>query len=71
MLELGHAPIQVEVIDAYIALKTTRGDKLKVWGVNAEGFYAGQLPTHYEDGILTFRVGDEDNPAPYYLIVED
>lgn len=71
MLELGHAPIQVEVIDAYIALKTERGEKLKVWGVNAEGFYAGQLPTQYEDGILTFRVGDEDNPAPYYLIVED
>jgi hypothetical protein len=71
MLELGHAPITVEVMDAEIALKTSRGDKLKVWGVNAEGFYAGQLPTTYENGILRFRVGDEDNPAPYYLIVED
>ncbi|MBR7165862.1 MAG: hypothetical protein IKD18_06240 [Clostridia bacterium] len=71
MLELGHAPITAEVIDATISLKTSRGDKLKVWGVNAEGFYAGQLPTTYENGILTFRVGDEDNPAPYYLIVED
>ena len=71
MLELGHAPIMAEVIDAEIALKTSRGEKLKVWGVNAEGFYACQLATHYENGILTFRVGDEDNPAPYYLIVED
>ncbi|MBQ3075616.1 MAG: formate dehydrogenase accessory sulfurtransferase FdhD, partial [Clostridia bacterium] len=71
MLELGHGPIMAEVIDATISLKTSRGDKLKVWGVNAQGFYAGQLSTAYENGVLTFRVGDEDNPAPYYLIVED
>jgi len=71
MIELGTAPILVEVIDAEIELKTSRGDKLKVWGVNADGFYSAQIPTKYENGILSFRVGNEDNPSPYYLIVED
>ena len=71
MLDIGRAPITVEVIDAVIHLKTTSGDKLKVWGVNAEGFYSAQLATTYENGVLTFRVGDEENPSPYYLIVED
>jgi hypothetical protein len=29
------------------------------------------VETSYEDGVLSFRVGDEDNPACYYLIVAD
>jgi hypothetical protein len=70
MIEIGTAPIMAEVIDATIRIKTNR-PKLKVWGVNAEGFYAGQIKTTYEDGYLCFRVGDENNPACYYLIVED
>jgi hypothetical protein len=70
MIDIGHAPIMAEVIDATIRIKTKR-DKLKVWGVNAEGFYAGLINTTYEDGYLCFRVGDENNPACYYLIVED
>ena len=37
----------------------------------AEGFYYGLIPTTYEDGVLRFRVGDENNPACYYLIVAD
>lgn len=44
---------------------------MKVWGINAEGFYAGQLPTTYEDGYLCFEIGDELNPACYYLIVKE
>ncbi len=71
MIELGTAPIMVEVIDADIEMKTSRGDKLKVWGVNADGFYSAQIPTTYENGILSFRIGNDDNPSPYYLIVED
>jgi len=71
MIELGHAPITAEVIDAHISFETTRGDKLKVWGVNAEGFYSALIPTVYENGVLSFRVGDEENPSCYYLIVED
>ena len=71
MLELGTAPILAEVVSADIHLKIENGDKIKVWGVNAEGFYAGKCPTTYEDGILSFRIGDELNPACHYLIVAD
>jgi len=71
MLDAGRAPIMAEVIDAQIALKTEHGDHMKVWGVNAEGFYAGLIPTTYEDGYLKFRIGDEQNPACYYLIVKE
>ena len=71
MLDVGHAPIMAEVIDAQIRIKTNRPN-LKVWGVNAEGFYAGLISTTYDDeGYLCFRVGDENNPACYYLIVQD
>ena len=71
MLEVGRAPILAEVVDAEIAIRTDKGKDLKVWGVNAEGLYAGCIPTTYEDGLLRFRVGDENNPACYYLIVAD
>lgn len=71
MLEVGKPPILAEVIRADIRLETEHGDKLKVWGVNAEGFYSGAVPTTYEDGILSFTVGDEENPACYYLIVKE
>lgn len=71
MIELGHAPIMAEVVAADIHLKIENGDKLKVWGVNAEGYYAGKCPATYEDGVLSFRIGDELNPACYYLIVAD
>ena len=71
MLDVGHAPIMAEVINANIRLKTEHGEKLRVWGVNAEGFYAGRVPTTYEDGYLCFEIGDELNPACYYLIVKE
>ena len=71
MLDIGKPPIMAEVIHAHVKLKTEIGDKLKVWGVNAEGFYAAKLPTTYEDGYLCFEIGDELNPACYYLIVKE
>ena len=71
MLDPGKAPIMAEVITATIHLETEHGTKLKVWGVNAEGFYSGIIPTTYEDGVLSFTVGDEENPACYYLIVKE
>jgi hypothetical protein len=70
MLEVGRAPILAEVVDAEISIRTDNKD-LRVWGVNAEGFYAGNIPARWEDGWLSFRVGDENNPACYYLIVAD
>ena len=71
MIDVGEAPIMAEVIHADVKIKTEIGDKLKVWGVNAEGFYAAQLRTTYEDGVLSFTIGDELNPACYYLIVKE
>jgi len=71
MLEVGHAPIQAEVVTARVSIRTALGDKLKVWGVNAEGFYAGCLATTYENGVLSFEIGDPWDPACYYLIVKE
>jgi len=70
LVDHGQPPIVAEVIEADIRIRTdVKG--LKVWGVNAEGFYAGKMRTTYEDGWLSFRIGDENNPACYYLIVKD
>ena len=69
MIDYGTAPILSEVITATISIKTERND-LMVWGVNAEGFYVGKVPTTYADGVMTFTVG-EKFPASYYLIVAE
>ncbi len=71
MLDVGHPPILAEVIEAQVQIRTKLGKSLKVWGVNAEGFYSGNLPTTYEDGVLSFYIGDQANPACYYLIVKE
>ena len=71
LVDHGQPPIVAEVIEAEVRIRTEQGQRLKVWGVNAEGFYAGKMPTTYEDGWLTFRIGDDNNPACYYLIVKD
>ena len=71
MLDVGKPPIMAEVIQADIRLKTEHGNSMKVWGINAEGFYSGKILTTYEDGYLCFHIGDEQNPACYYLIVKE
>ena len=69
MLEIGKAPVLIEVIEAQIALKTDV-DGLSVWAISPEGFYIGTVPTVYEDGILKFSVGKQSN-SMYYLIVKE
>ena len=71
MVNIGKAPIMAEVMDATITLRTERGNELKLWGINPEGFYAAKIPTTYENGELKFRIGDEKNPSCYYLLVEN
>jgi hypothetical protein len=66
MLEVGRPPILVEVIEAEIRIKTEI-ETLKVWAVNAEGFFAGVVPSTYENGILKFKLG-ERFASMYYLI---
>ena len=67
MVDIGRPPILAEVIEAEITIATEQTE-LEVWGINAEGFYVGKLPTKYADGKLTFTVG-KTLPACYYLIV--
>lgn len=71
MIDVGKPPILVEVIEADVRLKVNNPKGLKIWGVNAEGFYSGRVLTTYEDGYLCFSLGDENNPAVYYLMVRD
>jgi hypothetical protein len=58
-----------EVIEATITVKTEHTD-LKIWGVNPEGFYVGQIPARFENGTMTFTVG-EKFAASYYLIARE
>ena len=66
MQDIGIPPIQVEVIEAEIKIRTDVKN-LKVWSVNAEGFFAGVIPSSYENGIFRFKIG-ECFPSMYYLI---
>lgn len=66
MLDYGKPPVLIEVIEADIHLKTHHND-LRVWAVNAEGFFVGVVPTRYENGVLSFALGNEF-PSMYYLI---
>ena len=66
MVELGGNPVQVEVIKAEIQLKTEQKD-LVVYSISPEGFIQGNVPTKYEDGVLSFTVGDKWR-SMYYLI---
>ncbi len=69
VLDTGRPPIQVEVIEATIALKTER-QNLTVWSIGPEGFLAGRIPSEYKDGVLTFKLG-ETCQSIYYLIQEE
>lgn len=69
MLEFGTGPIEVEVIEADIAIRTNCPD-LRVWSVNSDGYYVGKLETTYDDGWLRFRVGP-NYASMYYLIMQE
>jgi hypothetical protein len=65
-LDYGRPPIIIEKIEAEIEIENTC-EKMKVWSVNAEGFYTGCVPSVYKDGVLRFKLG-EVFPSMYYLI---
>lgn len=69
MTDIGKAPVLCENIRAKLSLETCYED-LKVWAVSAEGYYVGQVPTEYENGKLTFCLGDKSRSI-YYLLVRD
>ena len=69
LLDIGTNPIEAEIIDAEISIKTSN-ENLRVWSVNSEGFYAGKIDTTYADGWLKFHIGPH-YPGLYYLIMEE
>jgi len=68
LLDIGTSPIEAEIIDAEIAIKTDN-TKLRVWSINSEGFYSGNPAVTHEDGWMKFHIGPE-YPGLYYLIME-
>ncbi len=65
-LELGHAPILVERIDAAIELKTDQ-PHLTVRAIDPQGFHKGTIPSTWEDGLMKFCIG-KAFPSIYYLV---
>ncbi len=64
--DIGQLPVEVEVIEAEMAIKTNTSN-LKVYAINSEGFITGVIPSSYEDGMLKFKLG-ENFCSIYYLI---
>lgn len=69
VMDAGSAPIRAEVIEAKLTIGTRVPD-LQVWAINAEGNVVGEVPSCWEDGQLTFTVG-QTHPSCYYLICND
>jgi len=65
-LEVGHGPIQVEIIEAAIEIATDKSN-LRVMAINPQGFIIGYIPSEYKDGIFMFKIGKEYQ-SMYYLI---
>ncbi|MHB1296820.1 MAG: glycoside hydrolase 5 family protein [Anaerolineae bacterium] len=69
-LDVGHAPVLVEAIEATLRIKTSRPN-LKVWVIADNKEAVTPLPTTYEDGSLRFEIGpqpDYNRSTMYYLI---
>ena len=64
--QVGHGPIEVEVIEADVELTSVIAD-LKIWAINPAGFPIGQIPVTYADGQAKFTIGGAF-PSMYYLI---
>ena len=69
MLDIGKAPICIEVIEADIEINT-QVEGLVVWAISAEGFYIGTVPTTRSEGKLSFTIGKEAQ-SMYYLISKE
>lgn len=71
LAKLGTTPIVAELIQADIRIKNRFGERIVVWGINAEGTYVQKMPTTCEDGWIRFTIGDPMAPACYYLIFKE
>jgi hypothetical protein len=70
-LDVGHAPVLIEPIEAQIKLNTTRPN-LKVWVISDKGEAVTRLPTEYQDGVLRFEIGPQPrwNPSTMYYLIK-
>lgn len=68
VLDTGHGPILVEVIEARIKIKTDKRN-LRVMSINPQGSVIGYMPSEYKDGEFSFEIGKEFQSI-YYLIQE-
>ena len=66
LIKWGERPIEVEVIEATIELKT-EVPNMKVSSIAPDGTIQGTIPSTYKDGVLTFTVGQQWR-SMYYLI---
>jgi len=66
LLNVGHGPIQVEIIEATIEIETEKRN-LRVMAINPQGFIIGYIPSEYKDGVFSFEIGKEYQ-SMYYLI---
>jgi hypothetical protein len=66
VLDVGHGPIRVEVIEAVIEIETDQPD-LRAMSINPQGMITGYMPSEYKDGVFRFEIGKEFQ-SMYYLI---
>ncbi len=69
-LDVGHAPILIQVIEAKVEMRTSRPN-LKVWVISEHGEAVCRLPTEYKDGVLHFEIGPQPswNPSTMYYLI--
>ena len=68
LLDVGRGPIQVEIIEATIEIKTDKKN-LRAMSINPQGMITGYMPSEYKDGVFSFEIGKEFQ-SMYYLIQE-
>jgi len=68
ILDVGHGPILVEVIEATVKIKTDKKN-LRVMSINPQGALTGYMPSEYKDGVFSFEIGKAFQ-SMYYLIQE-
>jgi len=71
LVSFGKAPILAELIQAKITLTCAYPTDMKVWGLNSEGSYVGQMTVTPGEDSITFEIGNPDFPACYYLIFRE
>ncbi len=65
-LDRGRGPILVEAVRAVLTLHTAQR-ALRAWSVNPRGFYIGNPPAEYRDGVYRLTIGGEF-ASMFYLI---